>query len=425
MNNNLLKYCKNTTNRDDFVGIRFTFDDVESIYYPEINFPYGYYYTENTLHNDILCLIKVLTNAQKKLEKIDLGHHAYEVQGFPVHSYMVIIQDYLQNGYYQEREVIYATRTHGKVNWGRTIKKERPILQDNGAIYLNLQTRLHRNHDEHILTEISKHCVFESFSKFGWFYGIKNPGCPSSHFNQSIFINILKNKLHNSNKDMDKQLFQSMINVLSNMDNYSQSNQSFVFGTTRFESVWEYLIEYTFGTENEDIKQRYYPKAQWHINGKKPIDSSNLRPDTIMFDRENRKLYVIDAKYYRYGIIKDILTSTNNLPATSDITKQVLYAHFIATKSIENIESNYIRNVFIMPFNAQQNNSSIYQYVGYAHLEWFTKGENAGEEYTKIYTILMDTKHLMNNLVSKNLHEIKKLSCIIEFQLNNLQMQNR
>lgn len=419
MNNQLMAYCRHATHRDDFVGIAFIKTD-NGMNEPAISFPYGYHYSEQTLHDDILCLIKVLANSQKKLEQMDLGQTATDsLQNFPVRSYIVVIQDYLQNGYYQERDIVYATRTHGKVNWGRTIKKERPVVQDNGAVYLNLQTRLHRSHDEHILTEISKHCVFESFAKFGWFYGVKPPARPHSHLNQGAFINILKNKLHHSNKDMDKQLFQSMINVLANIDNHTQSNQSYKFGTTRFENVWEFLVENSFGTERDELKQQYYPKAQWHLNGGSPIDSSNLRPDTIMFDRENQKLYVIDAKYYKHGIIKESQTSANNLPATSDITKQVLYAHYIANKKLENIKSSHIRNAFAMPFNSQQSNNSVYQCVGYAHLDWFGSDNVAQEEYAKVYAILIDTKYLMNNLVLNNLKEIKHLSELIEQQLDS------
>ena len=203
---------RSANSNEVWFGVRFEFDNVLKHHRPYITFPYGYDYTSN---EDVLCLISVLSDYQREMQNVvraDLTKD--EQQGFPIQSYHFVIQDYLSNGYYTERETMYASRANGKVNWGRTVKKEKPVIQDNGAIYLNLQTRLHHSNDEHIMTEISKHCVYESFAKLGWYYGLSTPSKPSSTLYKTQFIAILRDKLHKANKDMDKQLFQSMINVL-------------------------------------------------------------------------------------------------------------------------------------------------------------------------------------------------------------------
>lgn len=400
MKHDLLSYCSHATEREDFVGVRFEFDNALNHHRPYIIFPYGYDYTSN---EDVLCLISVLSDYQREMQNIGVAYLTEdEKHGFPIQSYRFVIQDYLSNGYYTERETIYASRANGKVNWGRTVKKEKPVIQDNGAIYLNLQTRLHHNNDEHIMTEISKHCVYESFAKLGWYYGLSTPAKPTSTLRKTQFIAILRDKLHKANKDMDKQLFQSMINVIQNLDENNSNPQYFAFGTRRFEKVWENLIEKTFGTEKGDNKAKYFPKATWHLIDGVVRETNPLLPDTIMINHDDNSLYVIDAKYYRYGITK----VDSHLPNMSSIAKQITYAQYID----RHFNFDSVRNVFILPFNAKDNKMSVYHYSGWAIADWIEDTY----EYKNIYTILVDTKYLMKNKNSNNIINIGILSNFIE-----------
>ncbi|MDO5638197.1 MAG: LlaJI family restriction endonuclease [Myroides sp.] len=396
MTNELLAYCNHATQREDFVGIRFDYDETLEHYRPFITFPYGYEISSN---DDILCLIRVLDDYKQEIKQFSTNPSDME-QGFPLGSYMMLIQDYLQNGYYAERETVYASRSHGKVNWGRTVKKERPILQHHGAIYFNLQTRLHHANDEHIMSEISKHCVYESFAKLGWFYGLSTPAKPTSQLQKPLFIAILQDKLHKANKDMDKQLFGSMMNVLNNADETEQNPQYFNFGTRRFEKVWEYLIDKMFGTEQGENKKKYFPKASWHITDDECKDSNPLLPDTIMINRENHDAFVIDAKYYRFGITK----KAEHLPNMSSIAKQITYAEFIH----QQFNFNRVFNVFILPFNTSKADLKTYHCSGRAVADWLDDCD-----YKYIYAVLLDTKYLMQNQTFKNADDIKSLSDLL------------
>lgn len=402
MNHNLLQYCSHAKEREDFVGIRLEYDEKTNKSRPYIIFPYGYNYTSN---DDILVLIKVLKEYQHSLNIFGTNQFSEEQtkpKSFPIKSYIFIIQDYLNNGYYTEREAIYASRTHGKVNWGRTIKKEKPVVQKNGAIYLNLQTRLHHSNDEHIMTEISQHCVYESFIKFAWYYGLSTPTKPQTKLRKTRFLAVLIDKLHRTNKDLDKQLFQSMIDVLDNIEETDKNQEYFTFGTNRFEMVWENLIDRIFGTEHGIEKSKYFPKANWYIFDNEGLETNPLVPDTIMINHDTKNLYVIDAKYYRYGIT----SFTSHLPNMSSIAKQITYAQFINS----NFSFKKVRNVFILPFNSNENNLLNYKCSGWALANWV---EDACD-YKKIYIILVDTKHLMKNTSLANIIEIKNLSDIIE-----------
>lgn len=413
MTQDFSKYCSNTTSREDFVGISFTWDSNTRLAKPKITFPYGYHLV-GANEKDVLLLIQTLSRFQKQVEDLGvLQANGDMILGFPLNSYMAIIEDYLRNGYYYDREVYYASRTSGKVNWGRTIKKEKPITQDNGMAYLKMQTRIHQTNDELLITQISKHCVYESLVKMGWYYGISASQKPNSPFYKELFITTLRERLHKTNKDSEKLLFESMLQVLQNVDQQSDQSQEFRFGTNRFEQVWELLIDKVYGTKTGEIKKRYFPKATWYFNDQSQALSNELYPDTIM-ETTDSFLYVIDAKYYRYGETKQ----PKHLPKMSSIAKQVVYAQYIAQKTEKlGISSSKIRNTFLLPYDRIKfNSNSVYHYIGYADSD-LSITDN--QEYTKIHTLLIDTKHLMQSAQKNTLDEINHLSQIIELNIKN------
>ncbi|MGX2955751.1 LlaJI family restriction endonuclease [Ursidibacter arcticus] len=390
MDNDLLKFCQNATEREDFIGIYFDFDETLQINRPYITFPYGYHFSTN---DDILCLIKVLSNYQNENQEFGISTNNHNGLGFPIYSYIFIIQDYLKNGYYYERETVYKRQNNGKINWGRTIKKEQAIAQNNGTIYLTMQAKTHQYSDEYLMTQISQYCVYESFVKMGWFYGLSLPTKPNYKLNKAIFTATLQEKLSKTNKDFDKQLFQSMLNVLNCIDEHQNNAQYFTFGTRRFEKIWEYLIDKAFGTEFGEQKIKYFPKASWQLNYQADKSTNSLYPDTIGIN--DNMIYIIDAKYYRYGISKNPL----HLPNISSIAKQITYAEYIDSKQFN---FSKIKNVFILPFNAKLENNHFYTHIGFAVADWI----NDKHGYKYIDTILVDCQYLMKHYQNKQLHHL-------------------
>ena len=74
------------------------------------------------------------------------------------------------------------------------------------------------------------------------------------------------------------------------------SDKNYRYGTYRFEYIWEKMIDKVFGIEN---KADYFPKTTWYVNGSK-YDNASLEPDTVML--YGTDVYVLDAKYYKYGV---------------------------------------------------------------------------------------------------------------------------
>lgn len=74
-------------------------------------------------------MIRVLATYQREMQNVGMTHLTKgQNNAFPIQSYWFVIQHYLSYGYYAERESIYVSQASGKVNWGRTIKKEKPVI---------------------------------------------------------------------------------------------------------------------------------------------------------------------------------------------------------------------------------------------------------------------------------------------------------
>lgn len=112
-----------------------------------------------------------------------------------------------------------------------------------------------------------------------------------------------------------KALFSSMIDMIQYVGKKGKSAR-FFFGTNDFEYVWERLIDFNFG---EDNKNFYFPRTSWYLGTEGKHAKSALEPDTIM--REDDKVFILDAKYYRYGDSKD----PTELPRSTSIHKSSHY----------------------------------------------------------------------------------------------------
>ena len=399
----LKKYCKTSTETADlFVGIRF----IEGV--PEVVFPHGYHLVDEDkeCRKDIFRLIAVLQKFTEHKE----GNTSRDTNGIitslPISSYQYLIQDYLAHGYYTEKEIKYVSSQRGKISWKRTIQQEQAQIDNGNVVYLSFQVKTNRINSNNLISKIHKYCVYICFLRFGWLYFDRDyiPEKPEISFNKKLFLEALLQALNDTYNDQKRKLFQSMINIIKEYEDDIRIKYTAI-GVNRFDPIWERLIEYVFGEDNKD---RYFPHATWHIimNGKIE-QSSALEPDTIM--KNNGKIYVLDAKYYKYG-----LTGwTNDLPATSSIQKQITYGKHIA-EQFDDIDSNEVYNAFIMPFDAE--GGKLLKFVSVGTADW-EKYNSDTKNYAYVLGMLLDTKHLITEYVKHNQSEIDYLAENIESSL--------
>lgn len=406
----LRNHCHICSNDDGdrFVGVKA--DSTNAMIY----FPLGYQLPDedDQLRRDIRNLFYVLaafTDRNDRVLHMD-SFTAPQSVDFPIQAYLNVINYYLDhNGaYYTETEVTYKVDYRGKTDWSRTIKTQTPVFQGTSPLYLKTVVRNNMPNDKMMITKIHKYCVHESFDRIGWLYTTNTPEYALAPTDKNAMVAILNDKKNNTNNDTDKVLFSSMIAMLEFMDNNTIDKQ-FYFGTDKFEHVWEKLVDTVFGEPN---KEDYFPHGLWteRYGKSKGKQSSALELDSIMIYGD--KYYVLDAKYYRYGVFPDLGPSA--LPHSSDINKQITYADFVKNKKTP--AGAEVFNAFIMPYNKYENlfkTNSILINVAEATGDW-RPSASTPEIYERIQGIVIDTRYLLMNYDGNHDRDKEMLSAEIE-----------
>jgi len=402
---NLINVCHINTNQgeDTFVGIRMQEGEIR------VCFPLGYRLEKDDkgIRRDVLHLLKVLKRFSNVIREKDGAQNNYElIEGFPYIAYQKVILNYLDFGYYAEKEVTYRVGKRGKINWNKTIKTQSPVVIDNRIGYFNFSIKNINSSKENIITFIHEFCIYESIYRLGWLYNISLPQKPRLKFEKGLFLNALLEKLRVTFDDNTKELIKNMIEIISCLNSDGDANRNFGYGTNRFEYVWERLIDYVYGTSD---KADYFPKTSWSLNNGNEKINSPLEPDTIML--LNHNVYILDAKYYKYGATGLIA----HLPETASISKQITYGEYVE-KNKECIKEIY--NAFIMPYDKESlffsENLNV-KVIGEATADW----KSNFKRYERVVGVLIDVKDIMFKYNRENKDVIENLASCIEKQINN------
>lgn len=396
--------CRVNTNKDAdvFVGIKCEDNDIS------INFPIGYEISKDDkgLRKDILLLLNTIkTTTAKRNSEIKEGHKAYNETAFPIQAYMAVIYDFSSRGYYKEREVVYSVAKRGKTDWNRTVKTQKAYIQDKSAYYLDFVTKKNTVNNDQMITLIHEYCVYESFSKVGWLFTGGIPQKPKLKYNERLFRTVLKAKIANTFNDRNKSLFLHMLAIIDYQGS-ADSKHNYRYGTYSFEYVWEAMIDKVYGITD---KKEYFPKTWWNI-GAGMYPNAPLRPDTVMVCHKD--VYVLDAKYYKYGVTG----RAADLPDSTSIHKQITYGEYIAGQ--DRFKEKYgqdfpVYNAFLMPFNSYIEGCKPADHivrVGEALSDWKGNNKPYDKPYERVQGILIDTKYLMKISTRQNEEEILKLA---------------
>lgn len=376
------------SNFDDFVGFKL----VEGI--PTIFFPYAIEVNTNELElkRITLNLFKAIEySIQHKNLVGELDYYKSNKNDSPILEYIWLISNYLENGLYFSNEKEFTKKPTGKINWKKTIQSQKLFAKKKQSL-LEF-TFEQNNYFEDLITEIQKYCLDEAYKVVGWFFGdLIIPNSKLKFDNINYFINILNKKLKNTYNDRKKQLIINLKKILAKSSRKSLVSDYVEFGTNNFHIIWQHIVDKLFGNTNI---RKYYPYANYEILEAITNANSKMQPDTVM---ETEDIYLIDAKYYKFGITKN----TNDLPGTSDIQKQIVYANFIVSKTLESKLNRKLYNSFVIPFNCidfdKNTNKSKVAYVGRAYNDW---QYNSTPKSKSINVILLDMNYALENY-SKN-----------------------
>ena len=397
-------HVNTSADTDRFVGIR---SDGAQI---KVCFPLGYQLglTGDDQKKDIQLLIRVLSRFSGKKEKsLPQGPvHDPETVNFPIQAYLTVLNEFYSRGYYTENETVYKLNGNGRIHWPRTIKTQRAYPQDGSWIYLTAIAQESRVDSSNYLTKINEFCVEEAYKKIGFLFAASMPRRAAIPFDEKRFLTALMDKLHRENNDKNKALFSSMIDMIQYLGKKG-GNANFFFGTNRFEYVWERLIDFNFGISD---KRKYYPHTFWDLGSGSKHTNSALEPDTVMIAGD--KVFILDAKYYRFGDSAD----PKDLPPSTSINKQITYGEYVAVSPKFKDAAGQappVYNVFLMPFNREGTrfpSPSAMKHIGEARGDW----KLTGASYERVQGVLLDVKWMMERTIRQNKTDINQLAQLVE-----------
>ena len=406
--NNLFFHASTGKDDDSFVGIKIKGNDI-LFFYPE-----SYHLEENEedIKNDIVDLIKTISIAKTQSKEESKAYDkSVGESDFALRSYLWVINDYLKNGYYINREKTYKKNQNGKVNWKKTFDNQ-PIISNGNIIYNEIIIEA-KNSVDNIIVEIHKYCLKLSIDRIGRLFGLNSNAIyvkPCTVEKKKMYLTLLKKELSYTFEDDKKIRLTHFCNVIQGLDTTFEG-KDFVYGVDKYYYVFERMIDCIFGNV-QDISD-FYPSGKWHlIKTNQDIKSSDLRPDTVLINE--RSIYILDSKFYRFGFTGD----PSDLPETSSIQKQITYGDFVLSNKKDDYDNIY--NAFLIPYDKTRDvfkSDNNMQYIGYAK----TNSNDGTYVHETVHAFLIDLKHVVKTYNNKyHSDEINYL--ISEISKNNIEV---
>ena len=395
---------------NSFIGLKIQNNKIE-FHYPET---FRLSNEDAQLRNDILAVLRTVSLAKTRTK--DMSSYNTQFQGenvFPLGAFLWIINDYLIYGRYENREKTYLRGNGGRINWKRTMRSN-PIISNGKIIYSEIVSEK-KSQKDNILTEIYFYCVQRAIDAIGWLYGISfDPNGIDYYqlFNQKKYLSVINTELMHTFDDNNKNRLSNMRDIITGLDENTISTREIVYGVDKYDYVYERMVDSMF-SRVDNIKD-FYPNAYWNLVIEDDrIDSSNLRPDTVLI--KNNKVYILDAKYYRYGTT----FKPGDMPETTSVQKQITYGEYV--KAMKEGKYDDVYSAFVLPYSKNDNkHSDLFHedmvYVGTAYAPWINHEEGNNR---KIIAIMVDTNYLISSWARRNEDNMNGIINLIEHHIDD------
>lgn len=325
----------------------------------------------------VLKVLEKYSNSEEQIVNIYNG--SSENKSFNILAIILfLMNDYYENGIYNNSEDIIEVNGEGAILWEKTINETFALIQDNRPYYMELYTirniddemdffkRLH----ESILTECSKQLEETHLMELFDMVSVDLSEMSVDDFGDVEYIlDRIQTELNIQYNTRKQILLKTMYAYISQNRKLLDEEQGIsMFGTTAFNMVWEKVCATVFNnklnTSLESLglsskiadgydkntklidlieKPRWFTQDNFEHKAKE-----TLRPDLIAIETHNNIDYcvILDAKYYNIQLEKDKKLMGN--PGVGDVTKQYLY-QLAYKKFLEDHCITHISNCFLMP----------------------------------------------------------------------------
>jgi hypothetical protein len=244
-----------------------------------------------------------------------------------------LIEDFQRNGIYIVEDEKIEINGSGDVNWPQTVLEVNPIYSNMQPIYCDTINHVVIDDREHLTIAIHKWSIGYVSQKYNELLGIEEMALSFEYENNlekigsdEQLIRHLQSQLQVTFSDRGIRLLKSLIFLIIQKANRFQ-NELTLFGTKKYENVWEEICKKVTNDSYPKIKKNYtlFPNPKWKIFDKNKLSSSDLRPDILSLDEKRDIYYLFDAKYYQLEFEDKI----NGEPGYKDILKQFIYHEHI------------------------------------------------------------------------------------------------
>ncbi|WP_368576110.1 LlaJI family restriction endonuclease [Acinetobacter baumannii] len=305
-----------------------------------------------------------------------------------------LINDFQQHGIFKNEEVLLR-KNSGKTDWKKTINRSVSFPDSSGRpVYLDVYgkqrtstnseiTRIHAG----ILKQVYKNYGFIFTGKNKVPYSLKQYG--ETSLSTDAQISVLKNEIRNHFADRQTLLLKTLIEYLEAYKGNEQKNQ--IIGVTRFHVAWEHMLSRCLDNVI-DINSRLPKPVFIKPDGTAiPAKKSGMRTDIVIEDKADKKLTILDAKYYE-------ATSIENAPGWADLVKQFFYEKAISI--MPEFTDYQFENALIFP--GQKN---VFDKI---HMQDQKTGGYLDTDFPFIKCIYLDPM-----MILKNYHQRRKIKSLI------------
>lgn len=321
-------------------------------------------------------VLKVLEKYNTKEQIVRMFNDSSESSAFNLLAVLLfLLQDYFENGVYNNTEDIVESNGSGEILWDKTINETFTILSNNRPYYTDLQTKKRVSDDfdyfkrlhECILTRASAELRDAELLDLFEMTGVDLTDEELDDFGDSEYILSRIEKELNIQFNTRKQLvLKTIYAYIDHSGSLYDTDCLSLFGTNSFNLVWEGIcadimdnqLGVRLGTltlplplkVEYDKNQRLIDlieKPLWTATGRTAQDT--LKPDYIVIKGDH--FIIIDAKYYNakleYGY------TPSGQPGIESITKQYLY-QLAYQRFISDHGFSAVKNCFVLPTEQEQ-----------------------------------------------------------------------
>lgn len=391
-------------------------------------------------------ILKVLEKYNAKEQVIKLYNESDDGGSFNLLALMLyLLQDYYDNGIYNNTVEIVESNGTGEILWDRTINETFSYISNNRPYYTELRTKK-RVSDEYDLMKRLHVCILTKISSeleksdLPELFNIVTVELSEEEFSDlgdyDYILYKIQNELNMQYNTRKQLLLKAMYAYIAQKSSFENIDSFSIYGTNSFNLVWEKVCAQNFGnvlnlklselplgvcddymnskdsTLTEIIDRPIWHKISGNINDSK---SNTLRPDLIsIYECGNSGEYcfgIYDAKYYNIDFHKNASGyRIIGQPGVGDVTKQYLYQlaydDFITKQGY-----TYVQNMFFCPAEIGDKE------YGWVHMDMLhqvggKKLENVA--IVKLCAAEMYDLYLANHVITK--YEMKQYIPVIRRQ---------